>query len=513
MHKFVAISVAAALAAGAMSGSALAAEKLLRVGVGAMPPFKGNAFTGNGPPGVFLWNALHNTVTDIDDKGNVQPQVASRWQNVDPQTWRFTIRPNVPFHNGKTADARAVVDAIAFLQTDKGKTFSVSRNIVNAGIVSATAVDPMTVEIKTSRPNPIVPTQISILPVFEPLHFAEVGADKFALEPVGAGPFKLERWTPNGVLLARHDGYWKGKPKLDRVEFIEIPEGPARVQALISGQIDVDHAITPDAFELVKRAGGRVDDSPAPRVMGISLVSNGQKDDRGQKTPFADKRVRRAVNLAVDRKAIIDGILGGLGRPGTTAATSASYGFVDLPPYPYDPTEAKRLLKEAGYENGFKLTVQATVTDPSLRLMYEQAVNDINKNTPIKAELVPITFAVWLQHYQQGTWDGDGFGFGYFLAPEMDAQAAFNGASCDKKPVVSIYYCDQEEYKLLERVKVEFDPAKRKALIADLLKMHYDNSPILVLIETRDTMGVGKRVKNFKNVNLKINYDEIDLDG
>jgi peptide/nickel transport system substrate-binding protein len=510
MHKATALALGALIAA--VGSSALAAEKNLKIGVGAMPPFKGNAFTGNGPPGVFLWNALHNTVTDIDDKGNVQPMVASRWQNIDPTTWRFTIRPNVTFHNGKTADARAIVEAVAFLNTDKGKTFSVSRNVINAGIVAVTAVDPMTVEVKTSRPNPIIPTNISILPVFEPDHFAAVGADRFGLEPVGAGPFKVERWTPNGVMLVRHDAYWKGKPKLDRIEFIEIPEGPARVQALVSGQIDIDNAVTPDAFELVKRSGGKIDDSPAPRVMGISLVSNGQKDDRGKKTPFADARVRRAVNLAVDRKAIIEGILGGLGRPGTTAATSASYGFIELPPYRHDPAEARRLLSEAGYPNGFRFLVQATVTDPSLKLMYEQAVNDINRHTPIKAELVPITFAVWLQHYQQGTWEGDGFGFGYFLAPEMDAQAAFNGASCDKKPEVSIYYCDQAEYALLNQVKVEFDPAKRKALIADLLKMHYANSPILVLIETRDTMGVAKRVKNFKNVNLKINYDEIDVE-
>ncbi|MSO64641.1 MAG: hypothetical protein EXQ85_02350 [Alphaproteobacteria bacterium] len=504
---------AGAVVAFAAMTSAFAAEKTLKIGVGAMPPFKGNAYSGNGPPGVFLWNALHDTVTDIDDKGNVQPMITASWQNIDPTTWRFVVRPNVAFHNGKTVDARAIVDELKFLSGDQGKTFSVSRNIINAGILSATAVDPMTVEIKTSRPNPIIPTNISILPVFEPEHFAAIGIEKFALEPIGAGPFKVERWTPTGAILARHDAYWKGKPKLDKIEFIEIPEGPARVQALVSGQIDVDNAVTPNAFDMVKKAGGRVDDSPAPRVMGISLLSGGQKDGRGAKTPFADKRVRRAVNLAVNREPIIQGILGGLGRPGTSAATSASYGFVDLPPYPYDPAEARRLLKEAGYENGFKFMVQATVTDPSLKLMYEQAVNDINKNTPIKAELQAVTFAVWLQHYQQGTWEGNGFGFGYFLAPEMDAQAAFNGASCDKKPEVSIYYCDQEEYKLLNQAKAEFDPAKRKAQLADLLKMHYANSPILVLIETRDTMGVAKRVKNFRNVNLKINYNEIDLDG
>lgn len=509
VHWFAGL-VTLALVVSVLAPSAKA-EKVLRVGLQSMPPFKANAYSGNGPPGVFLWNALFDTLTDIDGTGTVQPMVAERWENIDPTTWRFSIRPNVKFHNGENVTAKAITDAITFLIDNEGK-LSVSRNIRNAGIVSATAVDDLTVEIKTSRPNPIVPTQLAILPIFEPGQVARIGVDKFALDPIGTGSFKLDKWTPNGVDLVRHESYWRGTPNIERIVMLEIPEGPARVLALNSDQIDIDIAVQADAFASVTEAGGTIDASPAPRVMGISLISGGQKDGRGKTTPFADKRVRRAVNLAVDRQSIIDNLLGGIGRPGTSAATAATFGFnSDLKPYPYDPAGARRLLQEAGYGDGFDLKVTATVTDPSLKLMYEQAVNDINRNTPIRAELIAITFAVWLQNWQQGTWPGDAFGFGYFLAPEMDGASSFNFASCNKKPEVSIYYCDEGERALLAKANAEFDPAKRKVILQDLLKLHYENSPILVLIETQDTMGVGHRVRNFKNVNLKLNYFEMDV--
>ena len=488
------------------------AEKVLRVGLQSMPPFKANAYSGNGPPGVFLWNALYDTLTDIDVTGAVQPMIAARWENVDPKTWRFHLRPNVKFHNGKPVTSRAVIEAVNFLIDDGGK-LSVSRNIRNVGIAEIIAEDDLTFVIKTEQPNPIVPTQMAILPFFEPDHFKDVGIEKFTVDPVGTGPFALTEFTPNGADLTAFADYWRGRANIDRLVLQEIPEGPARVQALISEQIDIDIAVVADTFDQIRAAGGSIDTSPAPRVMGLSLVSAGQKDGRGKTTPFADKRVRRAVNIAVDRQAIIDNLLGGIGIPATSAATPGTFGYdKTIKPYPYDPEEARRLLAEAGYADGFDLLVTAIVTDPAQRLMYEQAVIDINRNTPIRAELTPITFATWLKNWQQGTWPGDAFGFGYFLAPEMDVASAFNFTSCKKKPEVSVYYCDEAEMTILAEAQKEFDPAIRKGILQKLLRVHFENSPILALIQTQDSMGVGPRVKNFKNVNLKLNYGEMDVE-
>ena len=111
------------------------AEKVLRVGLQSMPPFKANAYSGNGPPGVFLWNALYDTLTDIDVTGAVQPMIAESWEDVSPTTWRFQIRPGVKFHNGQPVTSRAVIEAVGFLTDDGGK-LSVSRNIRNVGITA-----------------------------------------------------------------------------------------------------------------------------------------------------------------------------------------------------------------------------------------------------------------------------------------------------------------------------------------------------------------------------------------
>ncbi len=487
------------------------AEKVLRVGVREMPATKGNAYGGNGPPGIFTWAALFESVTDIDGKGNAVPMVAAGWESADGMTWRFKIAPNQRFHNGAPLTARALTEAIAFLASEKGAPLSVARNIKATGLQSAKAVDDATVEFVLAKPNPIFVSQIAVLPVFEPKHFNDVGIDGFTVNPVGSGPFKFASWTGNGMQGANFAQYRTGKPKVDKVDIMEIPEGATRVEALISRQIDVDVAVLADDFARIKASGANVHVSPAPRVIGISLISAGQAEGKGKASPFADKRVRQAVNLAVNRQAMVDTFLHGIGKPASQAATEGTFGYNPaLKPVAYDPAQAKKLLAEAGHAGGFKMVVQATVTDPANKLMYEAAMEDL-KRIGIDAQLIPVTFPTWLKHWQGGTWEATGFGYGYFFAPEMDASRAFTAASCDKDPAVSVYYCDADETKLLKATQSELDPKKHLALLQNLLAVHQGNAPNLSLIETQDLMSYGARVRNFQNVNLKINCADVDL--
>lgn len=292
-----------------------AAEKKLRVGLCEMPATKGNAYGGNGPPGIFTWAALYDYVTFIDSNGAPQPRVAKSWTSDDGQTWRMTLAPGQMFHNGRPLTSGAITESVDFLLSEDGKRFSVSRNIKRAFIASVTALDDLTVEFKLSKPNPVFPSQIAALPVYEPRHFADVGIDAFTIDPVGSGPFKLDRWTGNGAELIDFEDYRTGRPKIDRIELIEIPEGAARLEGLISAQIDIDIAVFGDDFERIRASGASINVSPAPRIIGISLLSSGQKDGRGAATLFADVRVGKAVNYAVNKQAMIDTFLGGIGRP------------------------------------------------------------------------------------------------------------------------------------------------------------------------------------------------------
>lgn len=487
------------------------AEKVLKVGVREMPATRANAYGGNGPPGIFTWAALFESVTDIDGKGNAAPMVARGWDSADGITWRFRIAPGQKFHNGEALTARALTDAVAFLASEKGAPLSVARNIKATGLTAAKAVDDLTVEFTLSKPNPIFASQIAVLPVFEPRHFADIGIDGFTTNPVGSGPFRFTAWTGNGMQGAAFAQYRTGAPKIAKIDILEIPEGATRVEALISRQIDVDVAVLADDFARIKASGANVHVSPAPRVIGISLISAGQAEGKGKATPFADKRVRQAVNHAVNRQAMVDSFLHGIGRPASQAATEGTFGYNPaLRPVAFDPARAKALLAEAGFPNGFKMVVQATVTDPANKLMYEAAMEDL-KRIGIDAQLLPVNFPTWLKHWQGGTWEGQGFGYGYFFAPEMDASRAFTAASCEKDPPVSVYYCDPEESKLLAEAQRELDPKKRFALLQNLLAVHQANAPNLSLIETQDVMGYGPRVRNFQNVNLKINYATVDL--
>ncbi len=510
------IQKSALLAATLLAGTALltalpAAAETLKVGVREYTGGKGNPFSGTGSPGVFTWAAVYEPLVRNGVNGKPEPGLSSGWRNIDKETWEFKIIPGTKFANGEALNAAAVKASYDWLlKTDAGKATSIGKNI-GPFIADAIVVDDATINIKTTRPNPLTPKTLMQVTIVPPKLWTDVGVEGFTTKMVGSGPYIAE--FQKETVIGTPNPNWRGtRGNIDRIEWYELSEGAARAQALFSGQIDIDVLLSRDAQAQVKAAGLKTLAKRSTRTLGLSLVTmrkaGPDKPSEPVKGPLADVRVRQALNYAVNKQAIVDGIFSGNGGPASQSAASTINGFNPaLKPYDYNPEMAKKLLAEAGYANGFSMDFHAILTDTAFSQVYQAAVQDLNR-IGVKANLISQTFPDWIKYYLNGEWPYDGFGFGHDLTAQTDASQTFMTlTSCYKNPP---YYCNQDELDLFKQAEVEFDEPKRIAMLKKLLEVQRNNAPIIYLVEFDELMGYNPKVQNFDYVNLWIPYDKLN---
>lgn len=492
---------------------ASASGETLKVGLRELAGAQGNPYSGGiQSPGSFTWSAIYEQLTQNGAGGVSQPLLATSWKNVDPTTWEFKLRPNVKFSNGETFDAAAVKASYDFvLKTDAGKATSTGKN-VGVFIADVIVIDPLTIHLKTTRPAPLAPKNVQPVTILPPKAFAEEGMTGFVTKARGTGPFTAEYRQDR--VIGTPNPNWRGtKTNVDSIEWYVLAEGAARAQALLSNQIDIDVLLSRDSVPAAKAAGLQIVSKRATRTLGLSFVTMRRaapdKQSEPVTGPLADVRVRRALNHAVNKDAIVENIFGGGGAPATQSAPSVVNGFnKSLKPYAYDPALAKRLLAEAGYPNGFDMDVRAIMTDTAISQVYQAAIQDIER-IGIRAKLLPQQFPEWIKYYLEGTWPYDAFGFGHDLTTTLDASQAFlQYTSCKKNPP---YYCNEDEMKLVNQVEVEFDEQKRLTLLGQLLEMNRDNAPIVYLVEFDEVMAHHPKVIGFDHVNQWIAYEKISI--
>lgn len=493
----------------ASSAQAQMQNETLRVVTRGLGERRGRPDQGVQSPASF-WNwPVYDSLTMVDLEGNPQPLLAVSWEVVDKTTWRLKLRPNVVFHNGAPFNADAVVRDIEYTTTGEGKGSTSGRNMRSqARIASARAVDDLTVEIKTTVPNPILPKTISGNFIPEPKAYADVGNEGFASNPIGTGPYRVKSWDVDMASMEAFEKSWR-PAKIKNLTITGLPERATRVQALISNQADIAIGLSIDNIDIVENAGHQIAAFPRPSVMAWQFMST-DKD-----SPWHDKRVRLAANYAVDRNILNSELLRGLSRPAGQCAPHFAFGFNEgVDPYPYDPDKAKQLLAEAGYPNGFDAIAEVVPGAQTGDNEIYQAVSQQLTAVGIRVELTGITFPTFLKKWFPGR-DATRLGFesmfqNYCNANNVDGLDAFSSTSCNKNPP---YYCNQEEMALIEAAAGEFDEAKRNDLVQRLLKLNHDNASSLLMVEVIDVTGVNKRVKGFKNIIQRLNYHEVTIDG
>jgi peptide/nickel transport system substrate-binding protein len=303
----------------------------------------------------------------MDEKQHPVPGLATEWKAVDELTWELKLRPGVKFHDGSDFTAEDVL--ATFRRVPAVPNSPSSFAIYTKGIVEATAPDPLTLRIKTKEPNPLLPNDLSNLNIvskkFETASTGDFNAGKAA---IGTGPFKFVDFQPGSrVTWERNDAYWGPKPPWAKVTMKIIPNNPARVAALLAGDVQMIDAVPPtDVKRLKSDANVTVAEIVSSRIIYIYFDTFRDQtpmvtDKSGNplpKNPLKDQRVRKALSKAIDRKAIVERIMEGNAIPAGDLLAPEFYGAnPELKPEAFDADGAKKLLAEAGYKDGFQIAL------------------------------------------------------------------------------------------------------------------------------------------------------------
>ena len=510
--KQAAFGAVAALAVGTMMSAAPAVAQdnnTLRVGMYSKTPARGNPYGGGGVPSIYWWDPLFDGLTRVNKEGQVVPWLAESWKLVDNTTWHFKLKPNLEFSNGAKIDADAVVGSFAWALSDEGRATSGGRELRE--IDRVTKVDNLTVAIITKAPAPLTPGTLQRAYILEPKHLKDVGIPGYTANPVTSGGYKMVRWTDNDAEFTVFDKSWRAG-KIRTLRFVELPEAASRLQAIISKQIDLAVTVAPDDIKQVRDAGQVVHVFSSPNVMNFAMFTKDFKNRWGAKgTPFADKRVRMAANLAIDRKGIVDGLLGGVTSPANQPANPSTFGYnAALPPYKYDPVAAKKLLADAGYPNGFKMIAEfipgAIPRDIEIYSYMAESLGKIG----IQAEVRQIPFPDWLKKYLGGVWDGDGSGFSAFVDPHMDASRPFSNFSC---LVPNAIVCIDSHMPLINAAATEMDTKKREKILQELMAAAHNDAMTMPILLGVDIYAATPRLKNFEYWNRVLLWERMTLEG
>ena len=343
----------------------------------------------------FVSNQLYDGLTRFDlDQGDtppsVEPDLAESWTSNDELTvWDFTLRDGVTFHDGTpwNADA-AIYNLERYVDTGTDHFYAdlaAQASFSIGAIASFEKIDDLTIRITTSSPLAILPENLATVYFGSPTALEELGNDGFALAPVGTGPFVFEKLTPGqSAEFSANEDYWDGAPELDTLVLRPIPDATARAAALQSGEVNWIESPTPD-------------DVPALTSAGFTLETNSYDhtwfwildEENG---PTADVRVREALNWAIDRDSLVTNVLHDTAEAagGVLPRANPAYNEETDNVFGYDPERAVELLADAGYADGFEMTVSYPTGGSGM-------MSPGPMNTAIQADLAKVGVTVNLE--------------------------------------------------------------------------------------------------------------------
>jgi len=285
---------------------------------------------------------LYEALTAFDAGIKIGPALAESWENPNELTWIFHLRRGVHFHDGRELTATDVL--FSFDRARHAPTSNVGTYLV--AIDRVRALDRHTVEIVTARPYPVLLHKLAFVFIVPQGSPAEIR------RPVGTGPYRLVAYEPGKRLTLRaFEGYWGGVPPEREVELLPVPDPGARVRRLLAGQVDLVQDPGPANIARVRAA-------PHCRVLEQDSLSVVHVIMRPDRAPFDDPRVRRAIHLAIDRRALVEEALRGEGVPVGQMVGRNVFGYAPdiLPPAP-DLARARALLAAAGHPDGLELEI------------------------------------------------------------------------------------------------------------------------------------------------------------
>jgi len=438
---------------------------------------------------------IYDRLTESDDNLRPRPSLATAWRNIDPLTWEIDVREGVTFHDGQPMTADDVAFSIMRPRAIRNSPASMATWLV--GVKSAEAIGPYKVRVHTETPNPLLMDNIGPIFVVSAKLGPDVPIEEFnsGAKVNGTGPYKFVRRAPGDfVELAPNPSYWGTKPVFDRVVLKFISNDANRIAALISGAVDVTERIPPgDIAALGKRDDLTMYSTMSTRMIYLAMDSVRDQSpfvtDRDgkplERNPLRDLRVRQALTHLVNRQALVERVLSGAGEPAGQMVPSIQGGHDPaLVPPALDIERAKKLLAEAGYPNGFGLTLHTSNNRVPRDAEVAQAIGQMFARGGVQVKVEAMPYAAYVPQATAQKFSMFVFSYG-------------SNASSAALPLAGILHTNDPERKIgqLNRTRytnpaydaalaksfVEFDEAKRNAAMAAATRIAFEDVAIIPL--------------------------------
>ncbi|KNZ31729.1 MAG: hypothetical protein AD742_16525 [Methylibium sp. NZG] len=454
---------------------------------------------------------VYDSLINRDEQFRLEPSLALSWAAVNTTTWRLKLRPGVTFHDGAPFTADDAVFSI-----ERANSVPSQRSFQLKGVTSAKKVDDLTIDLQLAAPDAVLPEKLVYLPMMNKAWAVKHGVERaqdfnakqetFALRNAnGTGPFMLERFEPDvRTVLKRNPRWWgwgdKRSGNLQQVTLLTLKSDATRLAALISGEVDlVLDPPLPD-IDRLKREGGMAL-MQMPDIGQQYLTFDQSRDelegsDVKGRNPFKDLRVRRAVYHAINVDLIVQKVLRGHGVP-TGAFLSPR---VDGSPpeldkrLPFDPAKSRALLAEAGYPNGFSVTLDCV--NVAWREAVCQAATAMLTQVGIRATLRSSPTNQFFPKLSQATASLIEYGW----TPTTDAWSSLNALfrSWDKSGLGTFNagrHSNPQLDVLIDTLRTEPDLTRRRAMVGVALRLVGDDLPFVPLYRRTLNWVMHKKVR------------------
>ena len=489
--KLAGISLALGIGLTSFTGlGALAAE--LKLGVSS-PASSLDPHWQNLIPNLALSSHIFDTLVRMDANSAIVPSLAELWKLVDETTWEFKLRPGVKFSDGSPLTVDDVLWSLARPATVLKSPAPFT--IYTRSIKEAKAVDASTIRLTTAAPYPLLPNDLAQVFIVSKKATENISSEDMNTGKgvIGTGPYKLASYTPEDrAVLDGNADYWGGKPAWDKVTYRYITSEGPRTAALLSGDVDaIDNVPTPDLPRVRGDQAYTFAQKPSLRVIYF-YVDSGRDDapwlttKDGKplgKNPFKDARVRKAVSMAINRDAIRDRIMEGLSFPTShfvpPSLRANEPGFDTVP---FDPDAAKKLLADAGYPDGFGLTMHTPNNRFPNDAKITQAVAQMLARIGIAAQVDAMPMAVYATRGAKNDFTFGLIGWGAQTGEVSSTLRAIIACESKEKGWGLFnwsHYCNKQVDELLAKGLVTMDDKARTTILNQASKIAADDGGVI----------------------------------
>lgn len=434
-----------------------------------------------------VFQSIFDKIADIDENGKIVPMLAEKWDvSSDQKTYTFHLHQGVKFQDGTDFNA----EAVKFNFERNMQKSSLRANELGA-VDKVTVVDPQTVKVDLKKPfAPFLSVLTDRAGMMVSPEAVKKYGDDFLNHPVGTGPFMFkERVKGSSITLVKNPNYWqKGLPKLDGVVYKVINDSNVALMNLKSGQVDITNKFPFKEIDNVKND---------PKIGVINQDGQGYQGIHLNvtKAPFDNKYLRQAVDLLIDRDALIKVVLNGAGTPAHSAFTKTHFAYGDSDkPAAVDVAKAKELLKQGGKPDGFTFTFKIGTTPANQQL--GQMIQNMMKPAGITVNLEKVEFGTLLEQGKTGNYEALQLGWSGRPDPDQNMYDFYvtKGAQNYSQ------YSNPQVDKLLQDARIGADDQARKASYDQAMKILLDEVPYIYFYHDHNVFGISKAVHGFKYV-------------